>query len=209
MKLNLFKIALVTAFAMCVTAEGAVAKSNSSRTTQQTQKNDNKQPSNKNDKKVVTPVKKIPASPSKVVYTKPTPTVKAVRSVPASAHMVKHKGVNVYINNGRYYNLVNNRYIAVAPPVGIRVSKLPVGYSIVKFLGLSYFYYQGAYYRQNKTEYEVVAPPQDIIVSTLPEEADQITMDGKSYYLYDGYIYSIVNTPDGKAFKLTGQLDLN
>ncbi|MFI3269305.1 MAG: DUF6515 family protein [Rikenellaceae bacterium] len=145
--------------------------------------------------------------PSSVVYKKSSPTVKVVRTLPASHIVVKKGGISYYVSAGRYYRHDAGRYIAVAPPIGLRVSVLPVGYVALAGFATALYYYDGVYYQQSGSSYEVVDAPNEVTVSTLPVEADQVTIDGKEYYIYDGKIYSIVLTPDGKAFKVVGNLE--
>ncbi len=144
--------------------------------------------------------------PSSVKY-KNTPTVKVVRTLPASHIVVKKGGISYYVSAGRYYRHDAGRYIAVAPPIGLRVSVLPVGYVALAGLATALYYYDGVYYQQSGSSYEVVEAPNEVTVSTLPIEADQVIIDGKDYYVYGGKIYSIVLTPDGKAFKVVGNLE--
>ncbi len=74
-------------------------------------------------------------------------------------------------------------------------------------LTVSYYYYEGIYYEKSGAEYVVVDAPQDVLVAHLPEDADEITVDGKRYFVYDNIVYSIVTTPDGKRFKVVGDLN--
>ncbi len=161
-------------------------------------------------KKKSTPTTKkgIVAQPSKVVYKNPAPSVKAVHKLPSTSITINNKGVNFHASNGRYYRHDGGRYIAVAPPRGMRIRTLPIGYSIVRLLDATYYYYQGVYYAQSGKEYVVVNAPEDIIVATLPEETEQITYEGKDYYIYMSDIYAVVITPDGKAFKKVGELGI-
>ncbi len=121
---------------------------------------------------------------------------------------LRRGGVNFYFSAGRYYRHGPSGYIAVAPPIGLRISVLPVGFVVLNELARTLYYYDGVYYAKSGNEYEVVEAPDEVVVKTLPEETSQVTIDGKEYYVYDSQIYSVVLTPDGKAFKLTGTLDL-
>ncbi len=200
MKLNLIKSAMIAAAGVFIVngeANANVIAKTPSPKEKQTK-----------TKKVVTPTKKVVPS-SRVTYKKSSPIIKAVRSVPPKTVVIKHKGLSFYNHNGLFYRKEPNRYVAIPAPIGLRIAALPLGYTLVKLLNQSYYYYQGTYYRQYRNEYEVVAAPQDIIVSALPEEADQITLDGKDYYLYNGDLYAIVITPNGKAFQMVGNLEIN
>lgn len=200
MGINLLKVSMITALGIFVasTEASAVNKKSDKKST----------PSTSSAPKTTTTTKKVVVSPSKVVYKKPTPTVQAVRTIPKTTVVVKNKGLDYHYSNGSYYRYSGGRYIVVPAPKGARVKTLPIGYTLLKLLDRTYYYYQGAYYLQSGSSYQVVDAPQDIIVPTLPEESDLITMEGKDYYVYDGCIYSIVLTPDGKAFKMVGQLDI-
>ncbi|MFR9503699.1 MAG: DUF6515 family protein [Rikenellaceae bacterium] len=196
MRLDTFKISAIVALGVFVLL-GEASASNSIQA-----------PSSKKKKEVVSSKNKVSVSPSNVVYKKNTPVVRVVRTLPSSAVVVKNKGVNIYINNGLFYRKEPDRYISIVAPVGLRVKTLPLGYAILNLLDKTYFYYEGTYYRQVRNEYEVVDAPEDIIVYTLPAEAELITIDGSEYYLYNGRVYSIVITPDGKAFKMSGEIAL-
>ncbi len=190
MRRNVVKIALI-AMLMLFVGSGSVIMAKEQKS---------KRESNSTKKRIV-------VSPSRVVYKKTTPVVKAVRRVPSSAVVVKHNGINIHFHNGLFYRKEPDRYISIVAPIGLRISVLPVGYSLLRLIDRDYYYYEGTYYQEANNGYEVVEAPDDIIVSTLPEEAEQITVDGKEYYLYNGNLYSIVITPDGKAFKMSGQIE--
>ncbi len=149
---------------------------------------------------------RVVVPPARVKYTRPTPVVRGVRTLPHTATLIKKGNAHYYYNNGRYYRHDGGRYIIATPPLGIRVRALPIGYTTLRVLNRLYYYHSGTYYTQARGYYEVVRAPQDVIVKTLPEEADHVIIDGKNYYIYNGDVYSIVNTPYGRAFKLTGQL---
>lgn len=170
-------------------------------------KKDTKKPSIPSKNNAPTPSKRI-VPLSKIVYKKPTPTVKAVRTIPKGSVIIKIKGVDYHYSNGLYYRYSGGRYILVPAPRGAKVRALPLGFTILELMGRTYYYSQGAYYIQSSGGYQVVDAPQEVVVPTLPEDAEQITIEGKDYYIYDGCIYSIVITPDGKAFKKTGELDM-
>lgn len=162
--------------------------------------------------KVVKPsVKKTPPTTvhhgKEIVYTKPKPTVNALHSAPAKSKVVKKNGVDYHYHNGKYYKMVNNKYIVTPPPVGIHVPSLPVDFARMIIAGVTYYYSAGTYYNQLKTgEYEVVAAPVDAIVYSLPEEADEVTISGERYYVDDSILYQVVITPDGKGFKVVGSI---
>ena len=55
--------------------------------------------------------------------------------------------------------------------------------------------------------YKVVEAPDNIIVYELPEETEQVEIDGKTFYEYDSTLYKVVTTPEGKGFKVVGNLE--
>ncbi|MFR9603304.1 MAG: DUF6515 family protein [Rikenellaceae bacterium] len=195
----MFKISMIALLGVFVAMGSATAAPKDSK--------DNKS-SKSNSKKTVVVKKPVTVSPSKVVYKSPTPAVKAVRTLPPNTKVVKNKGFEIHIANGFFYRLISGKYVSVKAPVGLRVKTLPLGYALVSILDRAYYYYQGTYYVQANNEYEVVGAPEEIIVPSLPAEAEQITIEGKDYYIYDGMIYSVVLTPDGKAFQVTGELSM-
>ncbi len=142
-----------------------------------------------------------------VVYTKHTPTIRTIRTLPPTAITVKRSGVHYHCHAGLFYRHIDNRYIVVAPPIGLRIATLPVKATRIILTGRTYYYYGGTYYIKVKKEYEVVEAPKDIIVYSLPEEAEEIMIDGKRYFIYDNILYTIVHTPEGKGFKVTGKLE--
>ncbi|WP_196892037.1 DUF6515 family protein [Aureivirga marina] len=141
-----------------------------------------------------------------VVYRKPTPNVRVVRTLPESTVIIKRNGHRYHYHSGIYYRNINGRYVVVSAPKGIRVKTLPVGYHRIIVLGKPYFYYQGTYYIQSGKEYKVVDAPKEAVIFELPEEAEQVSIDGKNYYEYDGKLYKVVTTPEGKGFKVVGDL---
>lgn len=143
----------------------------------------------------------------RVVYKRPTPVVRAVRTLPATAVVIKRNGVRYHYYNGRYYRYNRGRYVIVTAPRGVRIKVLPVGYRRIVIAGKPYFYFQGVYYVSVNNGYKVVEAPDNIIVYELPEEAEQVEIDGKTFYEYDAKLYKVVTTPDGKGFKVVGDLE--
>ncbi len=144
---------------------------------------------------------------NKVVYNKKS-SVTVKRSLPR-AIKVTHKQEHFSYQNGRYYKHLRGKYILVSPPRGLRVKVLPVGFITIVIRGRNYYHYEGVYYRKNLelNEYEVVEAPEDIIVYTLPEDTEEVEIDGKIYYESYGTLYKVVVTPEGKAFKVVGELE--
>lgn len=149
----------------------------------------------------------VRVSSPRVVYARPYPTVRAVRTLPSSAVVVRRGGVTYRHHAGLYYRPVNGRYVVVSAPIGVRVTALPVGYRRIVVAGVPYFYFQGNYYVTVNGGYEVVQPPLDSVVYELPEDAEALTIEGSNYYAYGGTLYKVVTTPEGKAFKVVGDLE--
>ena len=149
----------------------------------------------------------VRTSSPRVIYRRPVPVVRAVRTLPSTTVVIKRGGVRYHYHAGLYYRYYGSRYVVVAAPYGVRIKVLPVGYRRIVYLGIPYFYYQGNYYVEVSGGYKVVKVPNNIIVSELPEDAEQVEIDGKTYYEYGGILYKVVTTPEGKAFKATGNLE--
>ena len=82
----------------------------------------------RNSKKTVIVKKNNQRVPSKtVIYKKPKRKVVAVRTLP-NRTTIKHKGINYYYSNNRFYTYSGGSYIAIAPKIGLRIRTLPVGY---------------------------------------------------------------------------------
>lgn len=192
-------IAVLLTFAICLTPLSDVAA--------QPKKSPSKGQSPSPSKSPSPSVKKFTAKPSQVKYVKRGAPTKSVQKLPPSAVTINRGGVSLHFSGGRYYRRGPGGYVAVAPPIGLRIGVLPVGFVVLNTLAATYYYYDGVYYEKSGNEYEVVKAPDDVVVKTLPEETSQVTIDGKEYYVYDSQIYSVVLTPDGKAFKLTGTLE--
>ncbi len=146
---------------------------------------------------------------AKVVYHNRRPAVRVVRTLPKTRVVVNYGGVRYYHSRGVYYRYHNGNYIIIAAPIGIRVNVLPIGYRVVVIGARTYYYYEGSYYIkiENTEKYQVVKAPDDAVVKTLPEDVEEVEIDGKKYYQYDQTLYKVVVTPDGKAFKVVGQLE--
>lgn len=157
----------------------------------------------KNSKTVV--VKTVPRK--NVVYRKPVVKVNSYRHLPGKTVVVKHRGVNIHYNAGRYYRYNAGRYVWVAPPAGIRINVLPTGYVSLRIGPKPYFYAHGVYYINTAKSYEVVEAPLEAIVPTLPEESEKVEIDGEVYYECYGTLYQVVRTPDGKAFQVVGHIE--
>ncbi|MFI3322649.1 MAG: DUF6515 family protein [Rikenellaceae bacterium] len=221
MKINFLKVLVIALFGVVISVQAAAARDvmskneEKSSTLQSQSKNDQKYNDQKRSSYSVrdrhyssSQTKKVVVPSSKITYSKSKTPIKTVRTLPHGASMIKSYGGNLYHHNGKYYRKDVNRYVTVHPPVGLRVNTLPIGYKVLRFFDRLYYYSEGAYYANIGNQYEVVVPPDDIIVDSLPEETEIITIEGRDYYLYNGLVYSVVVTPDGKAFKLDGELEI-
>ena len=145
---------------------------------------------------------------NRVVYTNKKPKIRAVRTLP-NARVVTFNNRKYHYTNGKYYRFVGGRYVVATPPRHLRVKALPVGFVRVLVGPKPYFYHGGVYYVKalDTEEYEIVEAPQDAIVYILPEDAEELSIDGERYFESYGTLYKVVTTPDGKAFKVSGQLE--
>lgn len=135
--------------------------------------------------------------------------IRVVRALPRAAVAVSFAGTSYYYGAGLYYRYYGGNYVLVPAPIGFRLAVLPVGYSTVWVNGSPYYYFQGNYYQtlEGTAEFVVVTPPKEAVLDTLPEGAQQVEINGNSYYEYGGTLYKVVLVPDGKAFKVVGDLD--
>tara|TARA_R110002020_G_scaffold97708_1_gene233132 strand:+ start:54136 stop:54687 length:552 start_codon:yes stop_codon:yes gene_type:complete len=135
--------------------------------------------------------------------------VGAVGTLPRAAVAVSFAGTRYYYGAGLYYRYYGGSYVLVSAPIGIRVGVLPVGYVTVWVNGVPYYYCQGTYYQKldDKEAYEAVPPPTEALLYTLPEGAKMVEVSGTTYYEFGGSLYKVVLVPDGKAFKVVGNLE--
>lgn len=145
---------------------------------------------------------------SQVTYANKRPKIRAERSLP-NAKPVTYNHQRLNYQKGKYYRNVRGGYVSVAPPRGLRISVLPIGHIQINIGSHRYYEYQGVYYKNvpGRNEYIVVDAPRDAIVYTLPEDAEKVYIDGKKYYESYGILYKVVTTPDGKAFKVVGEIE--
>ncbi len=59
-----------------------------------------------------------------------------------------HKGKKYHFRNGNWYFKRGRKYIAVRPPVGIKVRHLPRGNKVVHVNGRKLYKYQGIWYKK-------------------------------------------------------------
>ncbi len=84
-----------------------------------------------------------------------------------------HGGVQLYFSQGVWYRPWGQRFVVVAPPLGVVVPLLPPGYAIVRAGPTVYFRADDVYYRSCPDGgYIVVEPPQQ--AEPVAEPADQL-----------------------------------
>ncbi len=86
---------------------------------------------------------------------------------------------------------------------------MPLGHSRIALGTRQYYYYEGVYYRDAtvSNEYEVVDAPLGAIVDDIPADAEVVVYDGKVYYEYLDILYKKVETLEGDAYEIVGQLE--
>ena len=148
-------------------------------------------------------------SSKKIVYANKSPKVATIKYLPKASKKLVYKKSNYAFYKGRFYKPVNGRHIVVAPPHGLRIKVLPVGFVRIVLGPHRYYYYEGVYYRdvEETDEYEVVDAPIGAMVDELPLDAEVVVYDGKVYYEYLDILYKKVETPEGDAYEIVGQLE--
>lgn len=145
---------------------------------------------------------------NEVSYASKRTKIRGERNLP-QAKPITYQNQRFNFKKGKYYKNIRGRYVAVTPPRGLRVDVLPAGFIEIAIGANRYYQCQGIYYRNvpGRGQYEVVEAPVDAIVYSLPEETEKVYINGKKYYESYGVLYKVVTTPDGKAFKVVGELD--
>ncbi|WP_273567276.1 DUF6515 family protein [Maribacter halichondriae] len=80
--------------------------------------------------------------------------VMVVKSHPSKVFI--HKGKKYHFRNGNWYIKRGRKYIAVRPPVGIKVRHLPRGNKVVYINGRKLYKYKGIWYKKNGRGFVVV-----------------------------------------------------
>ncbi|MFI3266145.1 MAG: DUF6515 family protein [Rikenellaceae bacterium] len=135
--------------------------------------------------------------------------VKSVNKIsPKKYTAVKHNGYTVYASNNKYYRKVNDKYIHVMPPFGLKVSLLPTHRTLFNFGNKVYYCAAGAIYQKlSSTEYIVVEPEVGMVVPELPEvNVREVSIDGYIYFEFDDIIYKQVPTTQGIQYEVVGSL---
>lgn len=159
-------------------------------------------------KKVV--VRKV--ARKRVVYTRKTPSVRVVRTLPQSSLIVSYGSHRYYYHSGFFYRKGNGRYFVVRPPVGVRLRTLPAGYTRVLVGSRRFYYFGGIFYQSvpledSSVEYEVTEAPEGALVAEIPEEAEEVLIDRVVHYDYNGTLYRKVETEDGMFYEVSGHLE--
>ena len=145
--------------------------------------------------------------PAKQEYRRPVPVIRTARVLPIAAAIIVSNNLKYHYSNGLYYRPYNGVYVIVPAPIGVHITVLPVGYSTMIISGMSYYYFEGNYYQSTNDGYISVKAPKSITIATLPEDAEEIEINGKRFFTYNNILYKVVTTPDGKAFKMVGNLN--
>jgi hypothetical protein len=97
-----------------------------------------------------------------------------VRTLPSGHSSLNFHGTPYYVHDGVYYRPHGDRFIVVAPPVGLIVPFLPAYYSTVWWAGTPYYYANDTYYTSNPgaNGYVVAQPPQGIESATAQSSGD-------------------------------------
>lgn len=145
-----------------------------------------------------------------VNYRRNEPKIEAIRDRGNNRLMEKYVINNneYYGNKGFYYKRINNNYVKVAPPIGLRINVLPIGYINVVLGGQTYFYFEGTYYLNSMNNYyEVVKPPVGAIVYALPVDYEKVNVNGLIYYEYNGVLYQKIYYNGDKAYQVSGYVN--
>jgi hypothetical protein len=89
-------------------------------------------------------------------------------TLPPAYHVVVHGGVQFFFAGGVWYRHERERFIVVAPPIGIVVPVLPPAYATVWVGGMPYYYANNIYYAQSPQGYVVVQEPPSNAVAEQP-----------------------------------------
>ncbi len=146
---------------------------------------------------------------SRVVYVnRPAPYRRnvVVRALAPARLRLVHRGVTLYYHAGIYYRTHANGYVVVVPPPGFVIPVLPVNYARVALTWGTFFYFNGVFYQEVDDGYKVVKAPEGAIIKTLPEDASKVTIDGKIFYEHNGTLYKKVETEDGFAYEVSGEI---
>ena len=153
-------------------------------------------------------VKKQPKriSSKAVIYKKPRKKVITVRVLPNKT-VIKHKDVNYYYANNRFYTYSGGRYIVISPKVGFRIKKLPANYRVIKHHNRNYFWVNGIFYIQINNQYEVVEPEIGTVIYELPDDYERVEVDGQIYYEFSNVLYEKIQINGTRAYEVIGFIE--
>jgi len=165
--------------------------------------NMNAQNSRKTKKTVIVKKNNGRVASKTVVYKKPTKKVVSVRTL-SKKTVVKHKGVNYYYENQKFYTYSGGRYIVIAPKVGFRIKTLPLGYKAIKHLNRNYFYFSGIFYANRNNEYEVIEPEIGTVIYELPRDYERVEINKSIYYEFSNVLYEKIQINGTRAYEVVG-----
>lgn len=105
-----------------------------------------------------------------------------LHALPDGHRAFDHGGHRYYFANGFWYRPHRSRYIAIAPPIGLRVSFLPWGFRTVLAGGATFFVLNDIWYQHIGADYIVVVPPAN--APPVPAAPVLPSSEGTEVYLY-------------------------
>jgi hypothetical protein len=146
---------------------------------------------------------------SKVVYVnrREAPRHVVVRTLPSECVTIVHRNRNYYYHGGRYYENRPEGYVVVPPPAGIVITTAPPRMTRVVVRTGIFFYLSGVFYKEAPGGYKTVTPPEGAQVEELPEDAEKVNIDGKIFYDDNGTLYKKVETENGYAYEVSGNVE--
>ncbi|WP_157594961.1 DUF6515 family protein [Psychroflexus tropicus] len=142
--------------------------------------------------------------PARVVV---TPRPRTLSRLPNTARRIVFRNTTYHVVNGVYYVPRRGNFVRIVPRPGLRVATLPASVFRFTLRGTAMIYFQGVYYRTVENGYEVIAPPLGATIPELPDDAEMVEIDGRIYYEHNKALYQLIQTPEGDAYEVIGQLD--
>jgi hypothetical protein len=147
-------------------------------------------------------------SRKQVVYKRGFEQRRIIRQLPARYTSFYHNGLRYHYADGRYYRTYGNGFVVSFAPVGYVVYTLPVGYIQTYCGGMPYYYFSGVYYQRFDRGYRVVEAPHGALVYQLPYGTEEVIVNGRVYYEYAGVLYKSIETVNGIAYEVAGQINV-
>lgn len=94
--------------------------------------------------------------------------------LPKRRYEVPYQGLNYAYAGGLWYLQSGSRWVAVTPPLGIRIGVLPASFNTILAGGVTYYVANGIYYRLDDDAFTVVPPPLSTPLNSTPEAPLQI-----------------------------------